>query len=213
MPTKTIKVYTDHKSPYAFVALAESWRLDEDYDVELDWYPYRLAIAGYLGSLDDRTEHQWRRVRYSYMDARRLANEQGLTVKGPKIIYDGTIGCAGMLFAKKLGRLREFNDIVFARFWRHELSIDSMDDVRSVIEQVGGDGAAFEAYADGPGREDLLDLRAKAEADGVFGVPMFDLDGELFWGGDRIPHLRRKLDRMGLRKTEGLPRGPAGQAG
>lgn len=200
MPGKTISVYTDHKSPYAFVALAESWKLEEDYDVELDWYPYRLAIAGYLGSLDDRTDHQWRRVRYSYMDARRLANEQGLTLKGPQIIFDGYIGCAGMLFAKKTGKLRAFNDIVFTRFFRRELNIDSMADIRAAIEEVGGDGAAFQAYAEGPGRAEHDRLRDEAEAAGVFGVPMFVLDGELFWGGDRIPQLRKRLGEMGLGK-------------
>jgi 2-hydroxychromene-2-carboxylate isomerase len=29
---------------------------------------------------------------------------------------------------------------------------------------------------------------------GVFGVPMFVVDGELFWGGDRIWMVREKLE-------------------
>ena len=35
---------------------------------------------------------------------------------------------------------------------------------------------------------------AEAEAMGVFGVPMFVLDGELFWGCDRLDLLRERLD-------------------
>jgi hypothetical protein len=30
---------------------------------------------------------------------------------------------------------------------------------------------------------------------------MFVLEGELFWGGDRIPLLREALDRKGLRRA------------
>jgi len=33
------------------------------------------------------------------------------------------------------------------------------------------------------------------EAMGVFGVPMFVLDGELFWGGDRIDMLIERLSK------------------
>lgn len=32
---------------------------------------------------------------------------------------------------------------------------------------------------------------------GVFGVPTFVLDGELFWGGDRIYLLRERLAEVG----------------
>lgn len=196
--TTTVRVYTDHKSPYAYCAMAPTYALAEEYDIALDWYPYQLRIAGYLGSLDDRTDHQWRRVRYSYMDARRLANEQGLTLYGPKIIFDGYLSAAGMLFAEQHGYVRAYNDLVFERFWRRDFNVDSLDDVRGAIEQVGGDGEAFAAYADGRGKEEHEACRVEAEAMGVFGVPMFVLDGELFWGGDRIPQLRRQLERMGV---------------
>ena len=201
--TKIVRVYTDHKSPYAYCAMAPAYALEREYDIELDWYPYQLRIAGYLGSLDDRTDHQWRRVRYSYMDARRLANEQGLTLYGPKIIFNGYLSAAGMLFAKKNGYVRPYNDLVFERFWRRDFNVDSMEDVRGAIEAVGGDGAAFQAYAEGPGNDEHEACRVEAEEMGVFGVPMFVLDGELFWGGDRIQQLRTQLDRIGVARRAG----------
>ena len=34
----------------------------------------------------------------------------------------------------------------------------------------------------------------EAEAAGVFGVPTFVIDGELFWGGDRLWMVREKLE-------------------
>ena len=79
----TILVYSDYKSPYAFLAKDLIYELEDQFDVHLEWLPYTLDIPSYLGSarLDQRGEviesnrnaHQWRRVRYSYMDCRRAS--------------------------------------------------------------------------------------------------------------------------------------------
>ena len=84
----TILVYSDYKSPYAFLAKDLIYELEDQFDVHLEWLPYTLDIPSYLGSarLDERGEviesnrnaHQWRRVRYSYMDCRRQARKRGL---------------------------------------------------------------------------------------------------------------------------------------
>ena len=50
-----------------------------------------------LGKVEERTPHFWRKVRYFYMDARRYANAQGLTMKGPKRIYDAFYASAEAL--------------------------------------------------------------------------------------------------------------------
>ncbi|TDR89300.1 2-hydroxychromene-2-carboxylate isomerase [Enterovirga rhinocerotis] len=198
MSRTVIRTYTDYKSPYAFVAVAPTWQLEDEFDIALEWLPYTLQIAGYLGSVEERSEHQWRRVRYSYMDARRFANQQGLTLRGPKKIYDAYYASAGMNFAQRAGIFRDYNDIVFRRFWSHELDVDSVDDITAVIVGLGGDGAAFQAYAEGTGRAEHERICLEAEAMGVFGVPMYVLDGELFWGGDRLPLLKERLRERGL---------------
>jgi 2-hydroxychromene-2-carboxylate isomerase len=38
-------------------------------------------------------------------------------------------------------------------------------------------------------KQQLIDTTDAAADAGVFGVPTFALDGHLFWGNDRIPHL------------------------
>ena len=47
-----------------------------------------------------------------------------------------------------------------------------------------------EAQLTDPGiKQALIDSTGQAADRGVFGVPTFALDGRLFWGNDRIPHL------------------------
>ncbi len=74
MTRPLVRIYTDYKSPYAFVANKRLFELEEKYGVELEWLPYTLRVAEFMGTVEERTPHFWRKVRYLYMDARRHAN-------------------------------------------------------------------------------------------------------------------------------------------
>ena len=189
-----LTVYTDYKSPYAFVAKNATKALAVEYPVDLAWLPYTLRIAEYLDAVDARSAHNWRKVKYAYMDARRLSNRQGLVLKGPRRIYDGTLASIGMLFAQKSGFFDAYHDLTFERFWKHDLDLDSMDEMQRHVEALGGSGDEFERHARGPGDAEHHAIVDAAEAKGVFGVPMAVLDGELFWGGDRIDALKRRIE-------------------
>src|SRR5882762_4399834 len=141
-----VRVYTDYKSPYAFVANKRLFELEENYGVELEWLPYTLRIAEFMGTVEERTPHFWRKVRYAYMDARRYANAQGLTMKGPRRIYDAFYSSAGMLFAQRHGFFRPYHDTVFRRFWSHDLEIDDVAAISDLIASVGGSAKDFAAF-------------------------------------------------------------------
>ena len=193
MATPRVRNYTDYKSPYAYVANRRLFELEERYGVELEWLPYTLRIAEFMGKVEERTPHFWRKVRYAYMDARRYANAQGLTMRGPKRIYDAFYASAGMLFAQRHGLFQPYHETVFRRFWNHDLEIDDLSDIRGVIASVGGSADDFEAYVHGPARTEHDRIIDEAEALGVFGVPTMVFNGELFWGGDRIGMLIERI--------------------
>jgi 2-hydroxychromene-2-carboxylate isomerase len=193
MEKPRVRVYTDYKSPYAFVANRAIFELEEKQGVELEWLPYTLRITEFMGAVEERTPHFWRKVRYAYMDARRFANAQGVTLKGPKRIYNAFYSSAGMLFAQRHGIFRAYHDTVFKRFWNHTLELDELAEIAGVIASVGGSAKDFEDYVNGPAREEHDRIIAEAEAAGVFGVPTMVFNGELFWGGDRIAMLIERI--------------------
>lgn len=196
MPAEVV-LWSDYVSPYAFVAKAGAYRLAADYDIALVWRPYTLDVASYMGSVEGRDPHHWRRVRYSYMDARRYANRQGLTLKGPLRIYCARPANAGMLYAQKHGVFRAYNDLAFDRFWRRELDPEDVTAVAALLVEAGAPHG-FPDFLVGEGGAEHDRLRNEAEASGVFGVPTFVFDQELFWGGDRIDLLRERLDEKGV---------------
>lgn len=193
MSKPKVRIYTDYKSPYAYVANKPLFDLEQTEGVELEWLPYTLRIPEFMGTVEARTPHFWRKVRYAYMDARRYANEQGLVMKGPRRIYDAYHSSAGMLFAQCHGLFRAYHHTVFRRFWSHDLEIDSLEDIAALIASIGGSAEDFIAYANGPGRQEHDHLIREAEAMGVFGVPTMVFNGELFWGNDRIDMLRQRI--------------------
>src|SRR5262249_16671624 len=149
-----VRIYTDYKSPYAFVANKQLFELEEKHGAELEWLPYTLRIPEFMGTVEERTAHFWRKVRYSYMDARRFANAQGLVMKGPRRIYDAFYSSVGMLFAQRHGFFRLYHDTVFRRFWNHEIEVDALPDISETIASLGGSIADFESYVEGPAREE-----------------------------------------------------------
>src|SRR6185312_3763938 len=155
---REVILYSDYKSPYAYLAKDPSYALAEEMGVRLEWRPYILDIPKFLGSAtldaagnveeENRNAHQWRRVRYSYMDCRRQARKQGLIIRGTQKIWDSSLAAAGMLFAQRFGEavFRRYHDAVFDRFWRRELDIESVSVIDAVLREAGAD--AFPEWAE-----------------------------------------------------------------
>jgi 2-hydroxychromene-2-carboxylate isomerase len=202
---RVVTVYIDYKSPYAYLAKDLVYELERDFAVRIDWLPYVLDIPSFLGSarLDDagrvieesRNAHQWRRVRYSYMDCRRQARKRGLIIRGPQKIWDSTLAACGLLYAKAQGDtvLRHYHDIVFARFWQRELDIEDPAVIAAVLGDAGADTADFAGYAAREGPREVDRISRAAEETGIFGVPSFVVDGEQFWGREHLPDIREML--------------------
>src|SRR5579863_2358940 len=202
---RTVTVYTDYKSPYAYLAKDLVYELARDFAVHIDWLPYVLDIPSFLGSatLDDhgrvveehRNPHQWRRVKYSYMDCRRQARKRGLVIRGPQKIWDSTLAAAGLLYAKRQGAavLRRYNDLTFERFWQSELDIEDPSVIAAVLAEAGADIGGLGDYLAGDGPREVDRISRDAEAIGIFGVPTFVIDGELFWGREHLPDIRAML--------------------
>ncbi len=201
--TCTVIHYFDYKSPYAYLAQQATDELESDLGIVIERLPYTLDVPSYLGDarLDDggndvvgtRSAHQWRRVRYAYMDCRREAARRGLVIRGPRKIFDSSVAHVGFLWAARAGRIHPFHDRVFERFWKRELDIGDIEAVTRELETAGVQTAGFDAFLAGEGRALHDRIRAEAEAKGIFGVPSYLVGDELFWGNERIARVRERV--------------------
>ena len=75
---------------------------------------------------------------------------------------------------------------------------DRVSCARAGAEAAGLDRAdAQEALADLSVKDELRDATDAAHARGVFGVPTVEVQGELFWGDDRLEEAAAALARNG----------------
>ena len=135
-----------------------------------------------------------RKVKYLYADARRFANPRGLTILGPKKIFDQKLVHLAWLYAAKSGSERALIDLAYPRFFKRELDYEDRGAVDALLKETGVDPSGFDAFAAGEGPAELAAHQEEAEKQGVFAVPTFVIDGELFWGQDRLEFVRAKLD-------------------
>jgi 2-hydroxychromene-2-carboxylate isomerase len=196
-----VKLYYDYKSPFTYLAMEPAYALEKTHRVKLRFIPHELDIVGiFRGDLEHRPEREWRKVRYLYLDARRYANERGMIVRGPQRIFDSRLSLISGLYADHYDRFRPYSDRVFERFFKRELDIENPAALDAVLAEIGLDAADFRRYANDGGPADLAAAAAEGDRDGVFGAPTLIIDGEPFWGNDRIDWAAKKLDRMGLRR-------------
>ncbi len=198
---ETVALYIDYRSPYSYLAKDEASQLEQDFDIKLDWFPYYIDLTGaYGGALEQRTPRDWTKVKYLYMDCRRLAKRKGLTIRGTVKIYDPTLVHIAMLWTQKHNVFRTFHDTVMPPFWNREFDIENLSVVKSALEKAGAPLAGFDEFLAGEGKIAADKINADAEAHGVFGVPSFIFRDEVFWGTDRIQMLRDALQECGLRR-------------
>jgi len=200
--TRPLIVYLDFKSPYAYLAWQPTLDLGRKLGIEIDWRPFVLDIPSYLGSakLDDsgkvtettRSAEQWSGVKAAYADVRRYANLRGLTVRGTTKIWDTSLAAIGMLWAKHQGDaiLERYIDKVYEPFWKRELDVEDPAVVAAVLAEAGADLSGFDDYLRGDGARENAELQTAAFDAGIFGVPSYIHEGELYFGREHLPRLR-----------------------
>jgi 2-hydroxychromene-2-carboxylate isomerase len=199
-----IRFYFAYTSPFTYLAMEPAYTLERSHRVKLRFIPFGVNIHKvYGGEVADRDERNRRKLRYLYLDARRMAAERGLTIRPPKRIYSARLAFYGGMCAEDQGLFRPYSDRVFERFWRRELAVEDPDALAAILEEVGGDTAKFRAYIadeEAEAKPRLKACFAEADRDQVFGVPTFVIGGERFWGVDRMNWVVRKLDAIDLRR-------------
>ena len=199
-------LYLDIKSPYAYLAKDQAKELERHFGVHIDWRPLNLNIQSFLGSAQvnekrevieqDRTPRQWQAVRYAYYDVKRYSRLRDVLVYGPRKVWDTTNAHLGWLFAKDQSReaMMHYLDDVYERFWKRAFNPEDLDEVEAALRVVGCDTSGFGDYVRGEGTKQLAALQAGITECGIFGVPTFVVDDEIFFGREHLPMIYWILD-------------------
>lgn len=187
-----INFYFDPISPYAWLA---STRLDfirEQTGLEIIARPILFAgllkAHGNLGPAEIPAKRN-----YIFRDVLRRAASLGLHAEcPPQHPFNPLLAlrvCTA--FGNNTQRL-QLGCALCDAAWRDGLDITQVDNVRAVLAECGMDADwALEMAQDAAVKQALIVATAAAADSGIFGVPTFQLNGQIFWGEDRVDDLIR----------------------
>ena len=89
------------------------------------------------------------------------------------------------------------SNAILAALWVDDRDIDDPEVISQICIEVGLDGPTILAQAQTDAIADQMATDTdRAMAAGVFGAPSYVIDGEVFWGQDRVDFVARKLDEI-----------------
>ena len=187
--------YFDFVSPFAYICLHRLKELPPDLSIE-----YRpVLFAGLLNHWGQKGPAELpTKRRYTYRWSHWWAKSLGLALRYPAAHPFNPLHHLRLAIA--CGSRPEAVRRIFDALWT--TGADASDPAAFAV-LCKGLGAAPDALSTSEVKDDLRRNTESAVQRGVFGVPTFEVDGELFWGADSIEFLKDFLaDPSALRNEE-----------
>lgn len=220
-----LEIYWSFRSPYSFLAASRLCDIAETYEIDVRFRPVR-PLAMREPDFFERGRKQF--IPYLMRDFPREAERLGLPFGLPnpdpihmdmasgKVAPDQPLMDRMMALgvaACKEGKGLYFAKAASARIWTGKAWSDDASLAEAAAE-AGLDLAALEDWARGRQQEIAATIAENEAAQLIhhWGVPLMVLDGEPFFGQDRLDSLIWRLDKLGLAKADGKRVDGAGQS-
>lgn len=209
-----LEIYYSFRSPYSYLAVDRLIRIAEDYSVEID---FRLVRPLALREPDFFQRARKQFMPYLMKDVFREAEQLGITVTPPNpdpVDMDMTNGKVApdqpimeRLMALGVAAVEAGQALVFAQAigrtqWGGVQDWHKDDALQETLGAAGLDFDALSGWAaqNGEAIQTTIDRNEAAQLEHHWGVPLMVLDGEPFFGQDRVASLIWRLDKLGLAK-------------
>ena len=202
--SKTIEFYFDFSSPYGYLGSQQIKAVAKKHNRKIDWHPVLLGAIFKVSGQAPLTTFPLKGD-YAIMDFQRSAREVELPYTHPKKFPIATVAAARAAWWVKENTdaniSEKTDDLIQAYFTAYYVDGKDIGDLEialDVAESVGIDKNILAAALQEPAVKDRLKTAVNdALEKKVFGSPMMIVDGESFWGNDRIEQLDRWLTRGG----------------
>ena len=195
--TRSVEFYFDVGSPASWLAWTQLPALAERYGAELVYKP--VLLGGIFKATGNNTRAALPpKGRYLFRDLARFARRYGVPFTFPPGFPANTLTLMRILTGVQMHRPDDFGacvDVLFRMLWQYGINPEDETTLRDTLGGAGLDADALLALA---GQEDvkqaLKEATNEAVERGLFGLPTMFVDGEMFWGQDRLDFVREQLE-------------------
>jgi len=186
-----LEFYFDLGSPPSYIAHARLPSLGAEVAL-------RPVLAGGIFKLTENRPPLEVRAKGRYMlqtDLPRIAEHFGIPLSFHANAPVPTLQLMrGAVVAERLGRLADYVTAMFRAMWAEARDMSDQQAVGEALERADFDAASiFTPIGDQAVKDTLIAWTRAAVDRGVFGVPTFFLDDEMFFGQDRLDLIEERL--------------------
>jgi len=189
-PGKEIDFYFEFSSPYGYIAAQQVDELGKRVGRQVNWRPMLLGPVFKVTGQAPLVEVPMKGD-YSKHDFARTARLHKVEYRHPEKFPVGTVAALRAFYwqgDRDPAKARELAKALYKAYFADGIDISAPATVIEIAGGIGIDRAALAAALDDPAVKERAKKEVEAAiAAGVFGSPFFVVDGEPFWGSDRIP--------------------------
>jgi 2-hydroxychromene-2-carboxylate isomerase len=192
--SKTIECYFDFGSPATYLAWTQLPALAARHNAKLVWRPMLLG-ALFKATGNQSPAMNPAKGRYMLIDFQRYAQHYGVPMKfNPFFPINTMTLMRGAVALQDDPRFDDYLQTVFKAIWVDERNMGQPEVVADVLAKAGFDAnALLTKCSDETVKEMLKTNTEEAAARGAFGAPTVYVDGEMFFGQDRLPMIEKAL--------------------
>lgn len=183
---KSIDFYYDYGSPTAYLAWTQLTRADLE-KFEVNYYP--VLLGGIFRATNNSPPGEVKaKAKWMFGDIKMYANKYNVDFNFNNAFPVNTLYLMrGAIFARKNQLLEKYNNAIFKAMWVDNKNLSEGKTIIEVLEKNDFNSKDFLSAAENQDiKNELKDLTSRAIDLGIFGVPSFIVDGQLFFGQDRM---------------------------
>ena len=195
-----IEFYFDFSSPYGYLAAECIDDIAARHGRDVAWRPYLMGVAMKVTGSSPLVNRPLLGA-YSRRDMVRSARRLKVPLSFPEPFPIATIAtCRAVYWMERTDadRAKPLAKALYRAYFADGRNISEAEVVADVAAESGADRDALLAGIQEPAIKDRLKEVTNAAVErGIFGSPFFMVDGEPFWGHDRMDEVDRWLETGG----------------
>jgi 2-hydroxychromene-2-carboxylate isomerase len=195
-----IEFYFDFSSPYGYLGAQRIDAIGAEFGRTVLWRPILLGVIFKVTGQSPLVS-QTMRGPYAARDMARSARKLGVKFALPEgFPFSSVYACRVFywLDGRSPEAAKDYARAVYSSAFAEGRIVAEPEDAIALAASLGHDPAAIRAGMQGPAiKERLREETQQAIHKGVFGSPFVIVDGEPFWGNDRLGEVREWLQTGG----------------
>jgi len=189
---KKVEFHFDFGSPNAYLSHLVIPEIEKRTGSKFEYVP--VLLGGVFKLTHNRSPAESlagikNKPQYERLETTRFIRRHGITKfqSNPFFPVNTLMIMRGAVAARALGVFERYVDEIYRHMWAEPKKMDDPNIVRAVLEAAGFDSARwFELIQTAAVKEELLRNTERSVERGTFGSPTFFVDGEIFFGKDRL---------------------------